>query len=87
LGQFTPSPPTIAGLSVSAPPGFLASASTVPEAKDAISLQEGGGSFYDGTLREVWINGYIINLYVSIIKEVYLVHKFIVTSYIITWIK
>ncbi|MQL87243.1 hypothetical protein Taro_019768, partial [Colocasia esculenta] len=27
-----------------------------PVPKDAVSLQEGGGSFYD-TLREVWING------------------------------
>ncbi|MQM13572.1 hypothetical protein Taro_046497 [Colocasia esculenta] len=51
-GQFTPSPPTVAGPSVSAPPTFLADASTVPEAEDAVSLQEGGGSFYDSTLRE-----------------------------------
>ncbi|MQM00330.1 hypothetical protein Taro_033068 [Colocasia esculenta] len=56
-GQFTPSPPTVAGPSVSAPPAFLAGASTVPEAEDAVSLQEGGGSFFDSTLREVWING------------------------------
>ncbi|MQM08607.1 hypothetical protein Taro_041466 [Colocasia esculenta] len=27
-------------------------ASMVPEAEDAVSLQEGGGSFTDGTLRE-----------------------------------
>ncbi|MQL73995.1 hypothetical protein Taro_006353 [Colocasia esculenta] len=31
---------------------FLASASTVPEVEDDVSLQEGGGNFYDGTLRE-----------------------------------
>ncbi|MQL73475.1 hypothetical protein Taro_005833 [Colocasia esculenta] len=40
-GQSTPSPTTVAG--------------SVPE--DAVSLQEGGGNFYDSTLREVWING------------------------------
>ncbi|MQL70060.1 hypothetical protein Taro_002356 [Colocasia esculenta] len=33
-------------------------ASTVPQAEDAVSLQEGGGSFYDATLWEVWINGF-----------------------------
>ncbi|MQL88470.1 hypothetical protein Taro_021031 [Colocasia esculenta] len=38
--------------SVSAPPAFLAGASTVSEAEDAVSLLEGGDSFYDGTLRE-----------------------------------
>ncbi|MQM14247.1 hypothetical protein Taro_047177 [Colocasia esculenta] len=58
-GEFTPSPPTVAGLSVSAPPAFLAGAPTVPEAEDAVSLQEGGGSFYESSLREVWINGTI----------------------------
>ncbi|MQL85959.1 hypothetical protein Taro_018489, partial [Colocasia esculenta] len=56
-GQCTPSPPTVVGPSVSAPPTFLAGAFTVPEVEDAISLQEGGGSFYESTLREVWING------------------------------
>ncbi|MQM18912.1 hypothetical protein Taro_051912 [Colocasia esculenta] len=45
-GQSTPSPNTVVG--------------PVPE--DAISLQEGGGSFYDNTLREVWINGDKIEL-------------------------
>ncbi|MQM13135.1 hypothetical protein Taro_046057 [Colocasia esculenta] len=40
----------IGGPSASAPLGFLAGASTVPEAEDVVSLQEGGGSFYDGTL-------------------------------------
>ncbi|MQM16265.1 hypothetical protein Taro_049219 [Colocasia esculenta] len=50
---FTPPPPTVPGPSVSAPLAFLAGASTVPEVEDAVStLQEGGGSFYDGTLRE-----------------------------------
>ncbi|MQL94693.1 hypothetical protein Taro_027357, partial [Colocasia esculenta] len=41
-GQSTSSPNTVVG--------------QVPE--DAVSLQEGGGSFYDSTLREVWINGF-----------------------------
>ncbi|MQM17901.1 hypothetical protein Taro_050882 [Colocasia esculenta] len=40
-GQSTHSPNTVVG--------------SVPE--DAVSLQEGGGSFYESTLREVWING------------------------------
>ncbi|MQL82236.1 hypothetical protein Taro_014703 [Colocasia esculenta] len=52
-GQCTPSPPTVVGPSVSKPPVFLAGASTVPEAEGAVSLQEGGGSFYESTLREV----------------------------------
>ncbi|MQM07496.1 hypothetical protein Taro_040328 [Colocasia esculenta] len=39
-GQCTPSPPTVTG------------ASTVPEVKDAVSLQEGECSFYESTLRE-----------------------------------
>ncbi|MQM21988.1 hypothetical protein Taro_055035 [Colocasia esculenta] len=60
--EFTHSPPTVAGPCVSAPPAFLAGASTVPEAEDAISLQEGGGSFYERSLREVWINGDQIEL-------------------------
>ncbi|MQM11410.1 hypothetical protein Taro_044319 [Colocasia esculenta] len=38
--------------SASAPPVFLAGASTMPEVEDDVNLQEGGGSFYDGTLRE-----------------------------------
>ncbi|MQM17710.1 hypothetical protein Taro_050687 [Colocasia esculenta] len=41
-GQSTPSPNTVVG--------------SVPE--DTVSLQEGGGSFYESTLPEVWINGY-----------------------------
>ncbi|MQL81858.1 hypothetical protein Taro_014329 [Colocasia esculenta] len=41
-GQSTHSPNTVVG--------------SVPE--DVVSLQEGGGSFYESTLREVWINGY-----------------------------
>ncbi|MQL89253.1 hypothetical protein Taro_021821 [Colocasia esculenta] len=51
-----PIPPTFPtrtiGPSESAPPIFLVGTSTVLEAEDAVSLQEGGGSFYDGTLRE-----------------------------------
>ncbi|MQM23137.1 hypothetical protein Taro_056199 [Colocasia esculenta] len=39
-GQFTPPPPTV----------------VVPEVEDVASLQKGGGNFYGGTLREVWIN-------------------------------
>ncbi|MQM15485.1 hypothetical protein Taro_048431 [Colocasia esculenta] len=42
-GEFTPPHPRVLG--------------PVPE--DVVSLQKGGGSFYDSTLREVWINGYI----------------------------
>ncbi|MQM17981.1 hypothetical protein Taro_050965 [Colocasia esculenta] len=42
VGAASGSPPVAAG--------------SVPE--DAVSLQEGGGSFYESTLREVWINGY-----------------------------
>ncbi|MQM19992.1 hypothetical protein Taro_053006 [Colocasia esculenta] len=45
-GQSTHSPNTVVG--------------SVPE--DAVSLQEGGGSFYESTLQEVWINGYVINI-------------------------
>ncbi|MQL87559.1 hypothetical protein Taro_020100 [Colocasia esculenta] len=60
LGSSPPTPPTFSTpatrLSASAPPIFLAGASTMPEAEDVVSLQEGGGGFYDGTLREVWIN-------------------------------
>ncbi|MQL85531.1 hypothetical protein Taro_018057 [Colocasia esculenta] len=41
-GQF--SPPTVAGPSAFAPPVFLAGPSTVLEAEDAVSLQEGGRS-------------------------------------------
>ncbi|MQM17808.1 hypothetical protein Taro_050784 [Colocasia esculenta] len=40
-GQSTPSPNAVVG----------------PVLKDAVSLHEGGGSFYDSTLQEVWING------------------------------
>ncbi|MQM22132.1 hypothetical protein Taro_055181, partial [Colocasia esculenta] len=40
-GECTPSPPIVVGPSVSAAPSFLAGASTVPEAEDAVSLQEG----------------------------------------------
>ncbi|MQL83437.1 hypothetical protein Taro_015924 [Colocasia esculenta] len=39
--QSTPSPHTVVG----------------PVLEDAVSLQKGGGSFYDSTLWEVWING------------------------------
>ncbi|MQL71002.1 hypothetical protein Taro_003328 [Colocasia esculenta] len=62
--QCTPSPPTVAGPSVSAPPAFLAGVCMVPEAEDAVSLQEGGGRFYESTLREVWINGAIIDSHI-----------------------
>ncbi|MQL93966.1 hypothetical protein Taro_026605, partial [Colocasia esculenta] len=50
-------PPLAVEPSVSAPLAFLACASTMPEPEDVVSLQEGGGNFYDGSLREVWING------------------------------
>ncbi|MQM15554.1 hypothetical protein Taro_048500 [Colocasia esculenta] len=35
--EFTPPPPRVPGPSVSAPPAFLAGASTVPEEEDAVS--------------------------------------------------
>ncbi|MQM10911.1 hypothetical protein Taro_043809 [Colocasia esculenta] len=57
-GQCTHSPPTVARPSVSVPPAFLVGASTMLEVEDAVSLREGGGSFYESTLREVWINGF-----------------------------
>ncbi|MQL99861.1 hypothetical protein Taro_032591, partial [Colocasia esculenta] len=41
-GQSTPSPNTVVGSVL----------------EDVVSLQEGGGSFYESTLPEVWINGY-----------------------------
>ncbi|MQM06032.1 hypothetical protein Taro_038851, partial [Colocasia esculenta] len=50
--QFTSSSPTVAGPSVFTPPAFLAGASTMLEAEDAVSLQKMGVCFYDGTLRE-----------------------------------
>ncbi|MQL96200.1 hypothetical protein Taro_028877 [Colocasia esculenta] len=56
-GQYTPSPPTVAGPSVSTPPASLAGASTVPEVEDIVSLQEGGGNFYESTLREAHFPG------------------------------
>ncbi|MQM13800.1 hypothetical protein Taro_046725 [Colocasia esculenta] len=49
-GEFTPPQPR--GPASVSPPLAVGS---VPE--DAVSLQEGGGSFYESTLREVWING------------------------------
>ncbi|MQL84013.1 hypothetical protein Taro_016506, partial [Colocasia esculenta] len=57
-GQCTPSPPIVVGPSGSAPPTFLAGASSVPDVEDAVSLQERGGNFYESTLQEVWINGF-----------------------------
>ncbi|MQL75842.1 hypothetical protein Taro_008194 [Colocasia esculenta] len=55
-GEFTPSPPRVpAARPSSVSPTIAAGSGPVPE--DAVSLQEGGGSFYDNTLREVWING------------------------------
>ncbi|MQM20455.1 hypothetical protein Taro_053475 [Colocasia esculenta] len=53
-GEFTPPHPRVPGSGQSTP--FLHTVvGPVPE--DAISLQERGSSFYDSTLREVWING------------------------------
>ncbi|MQM23877.1 hypothetical protein Taro_056947, partial [Colocasia esculenta] len=49
----SPSVAAAAGPASVSPP--LAADISVPE--DAVSLQEGGGSFYESTLREVWING------------------------------
>ncbi|MQM22962.1 hypothetical protein Taro_056022 [Colocasia esculenta] len=57
-GQFTPSPPTVAGMiGCFRTSSFLAGASTGPKAEDVVNLQEAGGNFFDSTLREVWING------------------------------
>ncbi|MQL95239.1 hypothetical protein Taro_027907 [Colocasia esculenta] len=62
--QFTPPPPTVAGSGqFMPPPPTVVGASTVPEAEDVVSLQEGGGRFCDGTLREVWINGKLTLIY------------------------
>ncbi|MQL79972.1 hypothetical protein Taro_012424 [Colocasia esculenta] len=56
--------PTVAAASVSPPLAAGSGQSThspnivvgsVPE--NVVSLQEGGGNFYESTLREVWING------------------------------
>ncbi|MQL81170.1 hypothetical protein Taro_013629 [Colocasia esculenta] len=55
-GPASVSPPVAAGSGQSTPPNTVVG--LVPE--DVVSLQEGGGSFYDSTLREVWINGYKI---------------------------
>ncbi|MQL99542.1 hypothetical protein Taro_032266 [Colocasia esculenta] len=52
-----PTMPAAVGTSSESPPVV---AGSVPE--DADSLQEGRGSFYESTLREVWINGYVINI-------------------------
>ncbi|MQL86006.1 hypothetical protein Taro_018539 [Colocasia esculenta] len=66
-GEFTPPQPRglVAGPSSVSPSVAVAigaasvspplAAGSVPE--DAVSLQEGGGNFYESTLREVWING------------------------------
>ncbi|MQL83636.1 hypothetical protein Taro_016121 [Colocasia esculenta] len=72
LGELTPPQPRgpVAGPSSVSPTVTAAvgaasvspplAAGSVPE--DAVSLQEGGGSFYESTLREVWINGDKIEL-------------------------
>ncbi|MQL92859.1 hypothetical protein Taro_025491, partial [Colocasia esculenta] len=54
VGAASVSPPlaTCSGQSTHSPDIVVGS---VPE--DVVSLQEGGGSFYESTLREVWING------------------------------
>ncbi|MQL84905.1 hypothetical protein Taro_017418 [Colocasia esculenta] len=53
--EFTPPHHRVPGLGEFTPPHPRAPG-PVPE--DVVSLQEGGGSFYDSTLREVWINGH-----------------------------
>ncbi|MQM21123.1 hypothetical protein Taro_054157 [Colocasia esculenta] len=60
-GEFTPPHPRVPGSGQSTP-----SPHTVvgPMPEDVVSLQEGGGSFYDSTLWEVWINGAIIDSHV-----------------------
>ncbi|MQL69871.1 hypothetical protein Taro_002169 [Colocasia esculenta] len=54
IGVASVSPPLAAGSgqSTHSPDTVVGSVS-----KDDVSLQEGGGSFYESTLREVWING------------------------------
>ncbi|MQM18745.1 hypothetical protein Taro_051740 [Colocasia esculenta] len=53
-GPASVSPPLAAGSGQSThSPNIVVG--SVPE--DAVSLQEGGGNFYESTLREVWING------------------------------
>ncbi|MQM15187.1 hypothetical protein Taro_048123 [Colocasia esculenta] len=58
VGAASVSPPLAVGSghSTHSPDAVVGS---VPE--DAVSLQEGGGNFYESTLREVWINGYLHN--------------------------
>ncbi|MQL74207.1 hypothetical protein Taro_006583 [Colocasia esculenta] len=53
VGPASVSPPLAAGSGQSTPSPNIVVGS-VPE--DAVSLQEGGGSFYESTLPEVWIN-------------------------------
>ncbi|MQL86726.1 hypothetical protein Taro_019262, partial [Colocasia esculenta] len=53
-GEFTPPPPRVPGSGEFTPP-YPRVPGPLPE--DTVSLQEGRGSFYDNTLREVWING------------------------------
>ncbi|MQM14267.1 hypothetical protein Taro_047198 [Colocasia esculenta] len=54
LGEFTPPHPRVPGSGQSTP-----SPHTVvgPVLEDVVSLHEGGDSFHESTLREVWING------------------------------
>ncbi|MQM02207.1 hypothetical protein Taro_034973 [Colocasia esculenta] len=52
-GEFTPPPPRVPGSGE-----FTSPSLRVPEAEDAISLQEGGGSFYESTLQEL-TNSYL----------------------------
>ncbi|MQM18924.1 hypothetical protein Taro_051925 [Colocasia esculenta] len=54
VGPTSVSPPLAAGSGQSTPSLNIV-AGSVPE--DAVSLQDGGGSFYKSTLPEVWING------------------------------
>ncbi|MQM05603.1 hypothetical protein Taro_038416 [Colocasia esculenta] len=54
-GEFTPPHPRVLDAGPSSVPLPVA-AGPVPE--DVVSLHEGGGSFHESTLREVWINGF-----------------------------
>ncbi|MQL87454.1 hypothetical protein Taro_019999 [Colocasia esculenta] len=53
-GEFTPPHPRVPGSGQSTPSPHTV---VCPVPEDVVSLHEGGGSFHESTLREVWING------------------------------
>ncbi|MQL92790.1 hypothetical protein Taro_025422 [Colocasia esculenta] len=69
-GEFTPPHPRVPGSGQSThSPHKVAG----PVLEDAVSLQEGGGSFYDNTLREVRINGNTMETHLAQMVETHLV--------------